>query len=102
MKLCPTVFGVVDVGPDQGQPITDVGPREMPVVTGHELDHQVAVLDGTVVRHQHAPVLAVQGHQDMDVAILLVADVRDRTGNPAAGIPDKETVGVVDAVEDPA
>ena len=86
VKLRPAVLGVVDISADQDQPITDAGAGKVPVVTRHELNHQVPVLLGVVVRHQHASVLRVELHQDVDVAIFLVADVLDRARDPAAGI----------------
>ena len=102
VKLRPAVLGVVDIGADQDQPITDAGAGKVPVVTRHELNHQVPVLLGVIARHQHVSVLRVELHQDVDVAIFLVADVLDRACDPAAGIAHQQAVRVIDAVEDPA
>ena len=92
------MLGVIDVGTDQDQPIADAGPWQMSVVAWHELDHQVAVLLGAVVRHQRAAILRIQPDQDVDVAVFLVAYVLDRARNPAARIADQQAIRVVDAI----
>jgi hypothetical protein len=102
VKLCPAVLGVVNVCADQRKGIANARSGQMPVIARHELDHQIAVLLGAVVRHQHVPVLRIQADQDVDVAAFLIAYVIDHARDPAAGIADEQAIRVVDPGEDPA
>ena len=99
MKLGPGVLGVIDIGAHENQSISDARPRQMAVVAGHELDHEVATFLGGVLRHQDAAVLAIEIHQDMDVSVLFIADVVDRAGDAPARVADGESIGVVDALK---
>jgi hypothetical protein len=78
VKLCPTVLGVIDIDPNERQAIPDAWARQVAVVAGHELDHQISALLGVVIGHQHAPVLRIEGDKDVNVPILLVSHVLDR------------------------
>lgn len=77
MELRPTVLGVDHVRADQIESIADAGPRQMPVVARHELDHEVAILDRVVAVGQHDAIARNEANEDVDVPVLLVADVVD-------------------------
>ena len=95
VDLVPAVLAVIDPGPDQPDPVTDAGHRQVAVVAGHELDHQQAVLLAVVAAAQQA--LVLDRDIEVQIAVLLAfADQGDLAGDPPARIQYIEAFGVVE------